>query len=109
MQPEAPPVVEAVWYIYMVEQASGKLYTGITLDVARRFAEHQANNQRSAKALRGKGPLKLVFSQPAGNHRQALQLEYQVKKLPRYKKLALITGKTCISSLHIKEHSSKST
>lgn len=88
------------WFLYMIEQASGQLYTGITRDVARRFAEHQANNARTARALRGKGPLKLVFQAPAGNHSLALKLEHRVKKLDRQKKLQIITGKIEISSLH---------
>jgi len=90
---------ERAWYIYLIEQASGALYTGITRDVKRRFAEHQANNHKTARSLRGKGPLKLVFSCPALNHSDALKLEYQIKKLPRKKKLALITGELNLSVL----------
>lgn len=96
----APDETTEGWFLYMIEQASGQLYTGITRDVARRFAEHQSNSSRTARALRGKGPLKLVFHTPAGNHSQALKLELQIKKLQRYKKLQIVTGKIDISSLH---------
>lgn len=89
--PENKPQ-SADWYLYLVEQASGALYTGITRDVERRFAEHQANSTKTARSLRGKGPLKLVFSSPVLNHSDALKLEYRIKKLPRNKKLALISG-----------------
>ncbi|MEO0425719.1 MAG: GIY-YIG nuclease family protein, partial [Pseudomonadota bacterium] len=31
------------WFIYFVRCASGEIYTGVATDVARRFAEHEAN------------------------------------------------------------------
>ena len=42
-----------LWHLYMLRLPSGMLYTGITTDVARRPAQHQAG--KGAKALRGKG------------------------------------------------------
>lgn len=89
----------ADWYLYLVEQASGALYTGITRNLERRFAEHQANSNKTARSLRGKGPLKLVFSSPVLNHSDALKLEHQIKKLPRSKKLALISGELDLTNL----------
>ena len=47
------------WYLYMVRCRDGNLYTGIATDVARRFADHQAN--KGAKYLRGKGRLEAGF------------------------------------------------
>jgi len=94
-----PNSQEPSWYLYLIEQASGALYTGITRNVERRFAEHQANSTKTARSLRGKGPLKLVFSCPVASHSQALKLEYKIKKLPRNKKLALIAGKLDLSKL----------
>ncbi|GLR64232.1 GIY-YIG nuclease family protein [Marinospirillum insulare] len=94
-----PSQAKANWYLYLVEQASGALYTGITRDLERRFAEHQANNHKTARSLRGKGPLKLVFSCPVASHSQALKLEYKIKKLPRNKKLAIISGEFDLSNL----------
>ncbi|KAA9002729.1 GIY-YIG nuclease family protein [Affinibrenneria salicis] len=76
------------WYLYMVQTARGALYTGITTDVRRRVAQHQ--NGKGAKALRGKGELKLVFHCLAGNRSQALRLEYRVKQLNRQQKLDLL-------------------
>ena len=64
----------------MLETASGALYTGITTDVARRFAEH-ADGKRGARALRGKGPLTLVYRQKVGTHSEALRLEASIKRL----------------------------
>lgn len=94
-----PSSQEPDWYLYLVEQASGALYTGITRDVERRFAEHQANSTKTARSLRGKGPLKLVFFCSTLSHSDALKLEYQIKKLPRNKKLALISGDFDLATL----------
>ncbi|KPQ29497.1 MAG: putative endonuclease [Marinobacter excellens HL-55] len=80
------------WYLYLVRTASGSLYTGITTDVARRFAEHQAGAPKGARSLRGKGPLTLAFQAPAGNRSLASKLEWQVKRWPKARKEALIKG-----------------
>lgn len=78
------------WQLYIVRTAKGSLYTGITTDVLRRFAEHQSG--RGARALRGKGPLDLVFHCEAGDRASASRLEYQVKQLTRQQKLLLVAG-----------------
>ncbi|MBB5322034.1 GIY-YIG nuclease family protein [Marinobacter oulmenensis] len=80
------------WHLYLIRTASGSLYTGITTDVQRRFAEHQAGAPRGARSLRGKGPLTLVFHVPVGERSRALSLEWRVKRWPRARKEALVTG-----------------
>lgn len=75
---------EAAWHLYLIETASGALYTGITTDVQRRLGEHSAG--RGAKALRGKGPLSLVHHEEVGTRSDALKLEAAVKRLPAVKK-----------------------
>jgi len=79
------------WFLYMVRCNSGQLYTGITTDVARRFAEHKAG--KGAKFLRGKGPLILQFQMLVGSHSDALKKEVQIKKLSKSAKEQLITEK----------------
>lgn len=86
------------WFVYMVRTARGALYTGITTDVARRFAEHQAGAPKGARSLRGKGPLELVFSAPVASRAEASRLEWQVKQWPRRRKLALIRGELALLS-----------
>ncbi|GIU45403.1 hypothetical protein TUM4438_18790 [Shewanella sairae] len=81
-----------LWYLYMVRCAKGQLYTGITTDVARRFSEHQSGSAKSAKFLRGKGPLTLVYSETVGSHSDALKREIALKKWSRAQKLALIAA-----------------
>ena len=84
---------EAVlWALYLVRTGEGSLYTGVSTDVERRFAEHENKDgkNRGAKALRGKGPLQLVFQLSVGNRSDALKLEYRVKQLSRTDKERLI-------------------
>ena len=81
-----------VWQLYMVRTKNGQLYTGITQDIVRRFMEHQEGGKKSAKYLRGKGPLKLVFQMKIGSRSSALKAESIMKKLPKQKKEDLTKG-----------------
>ena len=63
------------WTLYMIRTKNGALYTGITQDVKRRFAEHADGGKKGAKYLRGRGPLELVFQQKIGSRSQALKAE----------------------------------
>jgi len=85
------------WYLYIVRCRDGSLYTGIATDVERRFAEHQEN--KGAKYLRGRGPLKLVFKKEMGKRGLALKIERLVKKLPKLKKEKLIKEDAGIEEL----------
>jgi len=79
-----------MWYLYLVRCGDGSLYTGISTDVARRFEAHTQN--RGARRLRGRGPLQLVYSEAVGDRRQALRLEYRVKRLSKAEKERLVRG-----------------
>lgn len=72
----------------MVRRADGALYTGIATDVARRFASHCAG--KGAKALRGRGPLTLVFRRRLGAVGRALRIERAFKRLPKEAKERLV-------------------
>jgi putative endonuclease len=85
------------WYVYILRCRDGSLYTGIATDVERRIADHLAN--KGAKYLRGRGPLKLVFKKQVGKKGRALKVEHQVKRLPRYKKEALVKTGAGIETL----------
>lgn len=92
-------MLNKIWFIYIIETSNGQLYTGVTTDVERRFKEHQASSSRTAKSLRGKGPLTLRFSHQIGDKGAALSMEYKIKKLTRAKKLQLIEGHINIEQL----------
>ncbi len=85
--------------MYLVRCHDGSLYTGITTDVARRFAEHQENNAAGAKYLRGRGPLALVFQNKLGSRRLALGVESRVKKLSKARKEELVRDKKHIEKI----------
>jgi len=85
------------WYLYMVRCRDGSLYTGITTDVDRRFAEHQGNT--GAKYLRGRGPLELVFQKKLGSRSLALGVESRVKKLTKARKEELVKGNMRIDEI----------
>jgi putative endonuclease len=87
------------WHVYLVRCSDGSLYTGITTDVARRFAEHQRNGDAGAKYLRGRGPLVLVFQKKLGNRSLALEVESKVKKLSKARKEELIKDNTLIDEI----------
>ena len=92
------------WHLYLIRTSDGSLYTGITIDVERRFLEHQnqhpaSGSSKGAKALRGKLPLSLVFQVPAGDRSTASQLEYRIKRLTKRQKEALVRGEFSIDSL----------
>ncbi|WP_241909758.1 GIY-YIG nuclease family protein [Vibrio sp. 10N.261.55.A7] len=83
------------WFIYFVRTPSNALYCGITTDVTRRFKQHCSG--KGAKALKGKAPLVLEWSEPAGSNRsEASKIEYQVKRLTKAKKEALALGKVTL-------------
>jgi len=79
---------ESVWYLYSIRCGHGELYTGITVDVEKRFAAHCSG--KGAKYTRGRGPLTLVYKEQCGNHSDALRRELQIKALARDKKEMLI-------------------
>lgn len=84
--------------LYIVRCADGSLYTGIATDVERRLLEHASGN-RGAKYLRGKGPLKLEFSERLGDRSRASQAEFRVKRLDRGQKERLIAGRQSLTEL----------
>jgi putative endonuclease len=78
------------WTLYMIRTQNGALYTGITQDVERRFAEHSDGGRKAAKYLRGRGPLKLVFQQKIGSRSEALKAEAAVKKMSKPEKEEMV-------------------
>lgn len=86
-------IIVSDWYLYLIRCRDGSLYTGITTDVTRRFAEHRGQGAGGAKYLKGRGPLELALRRKVGSRSLALRVERKVKKLPRAGKKKLLTGK----------------
>lgn len=80
--------MEKPWYLYILRCGDGSLYTGIAVDVEKRFAAHQTG--KGAKYTRGRGPLQIVYRERCEDHSQALKRELAVKALPREEKEKLI-------------------
>ena len=84
--------MSSTWSVYIIENKLGHWYTGVTLDVSRRFAEHAAGGPKGAKALKGKGPLSLIGAFDCPDKQTAYQLEYWIKQQSKPNKRLFISG-----------------
>lgn len=75
-------------YVYVVRCANGSLYTGYTKDIEARIAAH--NEGKGGRYTRAHRPVELIASWNFATKREALQIEYRIKQLPRQKKLELV-------------------
>jgi putative endonuclease len=62
---------EARWSVYIIRCGDGSLYTGIATDVERRFGEHVSQGPKTAKYLRGRLPLEIVYRREIGSRFEA--------------------------------------
>jgi putative endonuclease len=91
---EAPPTTvggaesdgAAGWWLYLLECRNGAYYAGISNDVPARYAAHQAG--RGARYTRANPPLRLLGSRAYPDRASAARAEWQLKQLPRARKLA---------------------
>ena len=74
--------------VYIVQCKYGTYYTGSTGDLKKRIALH--NSGKGAKYLRGKGPVKLVYSKVCGSHQAALVMERKIKQMRKKEKIELV-------------------
>lgn len=76
-------------YTYMVKCKDGTLYTGWTNDLDKRLKAH--NEGKGAKYTKSRSPVVLVYYEEFLTKEEAMKREYAIKKLPRAKKLKLIS------------------
>ena len=88
-----------MWSVYIIRCGDQSLYTGISNDVAKRFAVHQSASSKSAKYLRSRHPLELVFTAEVGSKSLAAQIEARIKKLPKSSKEDLVAGRRSLEDL----------
>lgn len=81
---------DADWQVYIIRCTDDSLYTGITVDMERRLAEH--GGARGAKYFRGKQPREVVYLEGGHTRSSASRREAAIKKLGRQAKLQLIAG-----------------
>lgn len=82
----------AQWFIYLLVCADNSYYCGITTDIKRRLAQHNAGT--ASKYTRARLPATLAATAPVGNKSAALRAELYIKKLPREKKMAAVRNKS---------------
>ncbi|MEQ8326195.1 GIY-YIG nuclease family protein [Parvibaculum sp.] len=80
------------WYLYILECAGNRLYTGIAIDVDARFEAHLAG--RGAKFTRSYPPERLLLVRQYSSRGEALREEIAVKKLSAPEKWDLIRTAT---------------
>ncbi|WP_284217222.1 GIY-YIG nuclease family protein [Agaribacter marinus] len=88
------------WFIYLIKTVQDTLYCGVTTCIERRLKEHRNQSIKTAKALRGKAPLTLVYAASIDNKSDALKTEIWVKKQKRTQKLSLIRGDILLPIAH---------
>lgn len=76
------------WYVYMIETTTGCLYTGITVDVEKRFKNHC--DGKGAKFFRIHPPQKVVYIDEMEGKEPALVREHEIKQWSVEKKRELI-------------------
>ena len=82
----------------MLRCSDGSLYTGYTVDLRRRVAQH--NSGAGSRYTASRLPVRLVYVEEARNLAGALRREFEIKKLGRGEKLRL-----CASQERRQRHS----
>jgi putative endonuclease len=76
-----------LWEVYIVRCTTGELYTGCTVNLKRRVAQH--NRGWGSKFTRARRPVVLVYHELCGSRSSALKREIQIKRMSRAGKLRL--------------------
>jgi acyl-CoA reductase-like NAD-dependent aldehyde dehydrogenase len=79
-----------MFYVYIIQSADGRFYTGYTTDLDRRLKEHQAGS--GGKFTRSFGAKKILYHESHSTKSKALKREIQIKQLSRAEKEELING-----------------
>ncbi|MDD4352350.1 MAG: GIY-YIG nuclease family protein [Candidatus Gracilibacteria bacterium] len=77
------------YYLYIVRCSDKSLYTGITLDIEKRIAQH--NTGKGAKYTASHRPVQLVYSEKCKDKGAALRRELEIKKLSKEEKEKLVS------------------
>ncbi len=84
----ADPMTSQEWFLYTLRCADDTFYTGITTDLARRVAEHNAG--RGARYTTGRRPVKLIGAWRFPDRSAAQSAEFAFKKLSQARKLSTV-------------------
>lgn len=78
-----------MYFVYMLRCRDGSLYTGITNNVKKRLAAHNAGT--AAKYTRSHRPVTLCYLEEAEDKSAALRREAELKKLTKKEKEDLVS------------------
>lgn len=84
-----PSIPNTAWIVYIIKTESGKLYTGITNNLERRFNAH-LKKKTGAKFFRISTPDCIVYQEQHPNRSEASKREFLIKKMNRIQKISLI-------------------
>ena len=84
------------WQIYIIKCRDGSLYTGITTDLEKRLAAHNAGE--GAKYTFNRRPVQLVYNEDAANRSEASKREHEIKRMKRKAKLVLCNKLNVLSN-----------
>lgn len=76
------------WFVYLIECQDGSLYTGVAVDVDKRYAAHAAG--KGARYTRSHPPRQLLARFEHADRSSALKAEYAIKQLSPAAKRALV-------------------
>lgn len=79
------------WWVYIIEASDGRYYTGITIDLERRWKQHR-DGKSGAKFFRGRQPVNLLYTESSLDRSSASKREAAIKKLSRKQKERLIAA-----------------
>lgn len=69
---------ETIWWVYLLECTSGRIYTGVSPDVVKRVEKHVFG--KGALFTRLNKPQRLLTAKPFPSKHEALKVEKQIKK-----------------------------
>lgn len=76
------------WFVYLLTCADSSYYCGITTNIERRLAQHNAGT--ASKYTRSRLPVALLNYTTVDSKSEALKLELLIKKTPRSKKPSML-------------------
>jgi putative endonuclease len=75
------------WTVYLVRCRDGSLYAGVTTDLERRLAQHNAGE--GAAYTRSRRPVDLVYREEVVDRSAAQRREHAIRRLTRTEKESL--------------------
>lgn len=81
------------WQVYIILCSDDSLYTGITTNVERRYAQHC--NGTGAKYFRGRSPQRIVYLEGGHDRSSAGRREIQIKRMRLEDKRRLVAASEC--------------